>query len=443
MTDRIQDLYDEEVEINILAIALTNPSKIGIIISTLTQDDFYQRSHQFIFSAIKELYEDNKTVDIITVSNLLKFKNLLQNIGGRKTINDIVTYSDMLGNLESLFKIIIKYSKKRKLIELCRESIDNLSNSTDVDIVSDNLIIKAQDLLTRSSKPQFTSLESGFDEFFEDVEALYNSNTGTLGLPTGIKGLDNNLSGLVGGKFYILGARPAMGKSLLAQQIGEYVAENKNVLFFSLEMSSKEYASRSCYRQTGLNQDYITRGNEEQKEMALEKIVKAREYMANNNLKIIADSSTNLLTIEKNILQCKRHYKTCDLVIVDYLQLMEPTDSKITDDYKIVTDNSRGLKKLAMKYNVPIIALCQLSRQLEQRADKRPLLSDLRDSGAIEQDADVVMFLYRDYYYNKNPINKEKAELQVAKNRSGRCGEVIRLTFNSSKMIFKETVPYG
>lgn len=442
-TDRLDDLYDDDVELNILAVALTEPNKVGTIVATVSQDDFYLRSRQFIFNAIKELHEDNKPVDIVTVSSLLKFKNQLELVGGRKAINEIVINSDAVSNLESLFKILIKYSKKRKLIELCRDTISQLDNKKDVDIVADDMVIKGQDILTRSSTPQFTSLEAGFDEFFEDVEALYNSSTGTLGLPTGIKDLDNNLSGLVGGKFYILGARPAMGKSLLAQQIAEYVATNKQVLFFSLEMSSKEYASRSCYRQTGLNQDYITRGNEDQKEMALEKIVKAREYMANSNLKIVADASASLLTVEKNILQCKRHFKSCDLVIIDYLQLMEPIDSKITDDYKIVTDNSRGLKKLAMKYNIPIIALCQLSRSLEQRMDKRPLMSDLRDSGAIEQDADVVMFLYRDYYYNKNPLTKEKAELIVAKNRSGRCGETIKLLFSSGKMGFKEVITGG
>lgn len=437
MGNYIEDLFDEDVENSIIAIGLTHKDKVSAIVATLTPEDFYQRINRAIFLAISELYNEGKEVDIITVSNLLKFKNTGDSIGCKKireAVNDLAIEVPSIFNLESLFKIIIKYSKKRKVLELCRDTISRLEQRQDVDTVTDKLIITSQDILTRSAQPQFTSLEQSFDEFFNDVELLYNSETGTLGLPTGIKALDNNLSGLVGGKLYILGARPAMGKSLLAQQIAEYIATNNTVLFFSLEMSSKEYASRSCYRHTGINQDYLTRGNEEQKEMALEKVVKSREYMSSSKLKLVADPECNLLTIEKNILQCKRLYGECSCIVIDYLQLMSGNSNQM-DDYKRVTDNSRGLKKLSLKYNIPIIALCQLSRQLETRMDKRPMLSDLRDSGAIEQDADAVIFLYRDYYYNKNPGNKDKAELLVAKNRSGRTENINLLFYNG---VFRE-----
>ena len=171
----------------------------------------------------------------------------------------------------------------------------------------------------------------------------------------------------------------------------------------------------------------------------LEAFAKAGSELGNLKLQIIDDSNATLQTVEKNILQCKQQFGSCDLVIIDYLQLMEPVDKRITDDYKIVTDNSQGLKRLARKYKIPILALCQLSRNLESRADKRPILADLRDSGSLEQDADVVMFLYRDEIYNPtNPHSRAKADLIIAKNRAGRRGVVIRFTFDSTKVKFIE-----
>ena len=436
----IEDLYSQEAEDNILSILLCDDTKVTNILSNLKSYDFYQKTHQFIFKAIENLHKQGKPTDIVSVSELLKFNGELDSAGGRKKISDLAMDYITSVNWEQLCKIIIKFSKLRYLTNLCRDSIARLENKEDVDDIATELTIKSNEILTRTSHTDFVGLDTGFSEFWEDVEILYESDTGTLGIPTGIRQLDNQLSGLIGGKLYLLGARPSMGKSALAQQIAEYVALTKQTLFFSLEMSTKEYTSRSVYRRSGYNQEFITRtSSEEDKNKVLEAFAKAGVELNDLKLKIIDDSNATLKTVEKNILQCKQQFGSCDLVVIDYLQLMEPVDKRITDDYKIVTDNSQGLKRLARKYNIPILALCQLSRNLEGRADKRPILADLRDSGSLEQDADVVMFLYRDEIYNPtNPHSRGKADLIIAKNRAGKRGIVIRFIFDSTRVKFVE-----
>lgn len=436
--NRTDDLYSQEAEDNILSILMVDETKVAQILSTLKSFDFYQKSHQFIFKAIEDLHKQGKPTDIVSVSELLKFNGELDRVGGRKTINDLAMLFTTSKNWEQLTKIIIKFSKLRYLLNLCRDAISRLENKEDVDDIASTLSIKANEIMTRTSHTDFTGLDTGFSEFWDDVEILYESETGTLGIPSGIKGLDSQLSGFIGGKMYLLGARPSMGKSALAQQIAEHVALTKQVLFFSLEMSTKEYTSRSVYRRSGFNQEHLT-NQPDRKDEIIQAFTKAGEELSNLKLHIIDDSNATLKTVEKNILQCKQQFGTCDFIVIDYLQLMEPVDKRITDDYKIVTDNSQGLKRLARKYNIPILALCQLSRNLEGRADKRPILADLRDSGSLEQDADVVMFLYRDEIYNPtNAFSRGKADLYIAKNRAGRRGVNIRFLFNGTKVQFLE-----
>lgn len=437
---KVEDLYNKDAEDNIIGICMVDDTKVSKVLSSVKPTDFYQRDCQLIYKAIVDLYNQGKPVDVVTVYELLKFNGELDRAGGRERMNGIAL--DYMGssNYEQLTKIIIKYSKKRQLINICRDSINRLDNKDDVDNVATDLSIKSNEILTRTSQTDFVGLDNGFMEFYEDVEILCNSETGTLGVPTGIKMLDNQLSGFIGGKLYLLGARPSMGKSALAQQISESIAEKKNVLFFSLEMSTKEYTSRSVYRRSGYNQEHLTTQPQRRDEI-LEAYAIAGTELGKLKLKIIDDSNATLQTVEKNILQAKQQFGSCDLVVIDYLQLMEPTDKRITDDYKIVTDNSQGLKRLARKYNIPILALCQLSRNLENRADKRPILADLRDSGSLEQDADVVMFLYRDEIYNPtNPHSRRKADLIIAKNRAGKRGVNIRFDFDSTRVRFIEEV---
>lgn len=434
------DIFNQECEDNLIGIMLTDIDNEfnSRILSQIDKKDFYQTTHKIIFEAISELHKAKKPVDVVTVYELLKFNKQLELAGGTELINGLATNVITRSNYQQLIKILIKYSKKRAVISLCKSSLEDLDKCKDVDDVTNNIVKVSQEILNRTTTTNFQGLMSGVMEVMDNVEALIENKGNTLGLSTGFSELDNLLSGLCPGRLYLLGARPSMGKSALAQQITETVAQNKNVLFFSLEMSLEEYSQRSIYRRSGYNQEHLTRGIIP-REQILEKFAEVSEELANLHLNIVDDAKTTLKTIERNIQECIVQFGSCDLVVVDYLQLMKSDNPKVIDDYAIVTDNSQGLKQLARKYKVPILALAQLSRQSELRQDKTPVLADLRDSGSLEQDADVVLFIHRPAVYNKTVSSyKELAQLIVAKNRQGPRGRIIPIVFNPKTAGFSE-----
>lgn len=440
MEIKSEDIFNKEAEDGLLSLMLvdTDLHYIPKIVSNLNSKDFYQSSHRILFDTIKDLYNKRKPIDIVSVYELLRFNKQLDIIGGQQFINDLALEFDKVKNYQQLIKIVIKYSKKRFLIYICRQALEDLDNSKDVDDVANMLANKSQDIITRTSTTKFQGLMNGIMEAMDNVETLINNNRTTLGFPTGFSELDNILSGLCSGRLYLLGARPSMGKSALAQQIAETVAQDHNVLFFSLEMSIEEYSQRAIYRRSGYNQEHLTRGIIP-REQILDKFAEVSEELSNLHLNIIDDAKTTLKTIERNILDCQVQFGSCDLIVIDYLQLMKSDNPKIIDDYAIVTDNSQGLKQLARKYKVPILALAQLSRQSETRQDKTPILADLRDSGSLEQDADVVMFLHRPAVYNRTQSNfKEMAQLIIAKNRQGQRGKILPIVFHPQKAMFTE-----
>ena len=434
----IDELYSEESEADILGIMMIDEEKVSRILTTLNANDFCRVENRLIYNTIESLYKQHKPTDIVSVSELLKFNNELDRVGGRSRVNDLALGVSITSNWEQLCKVIVKYSKKRQLMSICRESLAELTDSTDVDEVAQKLSSTSQDILTRTGVTKFQGLTQGIIQMMDNVDRLVTNGTGTLGLPTGFSELDNLLSGLCKGRFYLLGARPSMGKSALAQQIAETVAQTKNVLFFSLEMGIEEYTQRSIYRRSGYNQEHLTRGIIP-REKIINAFAEASVGLEQLHLQIVDDPKCTLETIERNIQEAKTQLGSCDLVIVDYIQLMKSSDRRVTKDYDIVTDNSQGLKQLARKYDIPILGLCQLSRALEVRQDKRPILADLRDSGSLEQDADCVMFVHRPEIFEPGNANlRGMAELIIAKNRQGVRGRVIPLVFNGSKVEFKE-----
>lgn len=433
------ELNNDEAEQSILGIMLVDQEKILPIIVMMDSKDFFSPAHRLIYSAIESLYRDGKPVDIVTVSEYLRFNEDLDTAGGREYISSLATNVITTANFKNYCKIVLKYSKKRKLISLLQENLESI-NSNDVDEVAHELKLKLEEIIINRTSDNLTHILNGVEPVVEQIDAILNSENNILGLPTGLPSLDQWLSGLVGGRLYILGARPAQGKSALAQQIAEHIAslDNKNVVFASLEMSTEEYTQRALFRRCNINQEMLTRGMVD-KNTIFEKVYQESEAISKENLYIIDNAECTLSEVENGIVNCINKKGSCDLVVVDYLQLMANDNRRETDDYKTVSYNSTGLKKLARKYNVPVLALCQLSRSLEARADKRPILSDLRESGKIEQDADVVMFLYRDEVYTPTPMNKGMAELIIAKQRQGRVG-TIELVFNAGKTEFKERI---
>lgn len=431
------DLCNDEAEQSILGIMMVDTNKILSIIVVANTNDFYNPAHRLIFKAIETLYRDGKPVDIVTVSELLRFENKLDEAGGREYITTLASNVITTANYKNYLKIILKYSKKRKLLNLFEVGKEELNN-TDVDELAQKLKIDLEEIIINRTSDNLTHIMNGIEPVVNQIDSILNSEDNILGLPTGLESLDKWLSGLVGGRLYIIGGRPAMAKSSIAQQIAEHIASlpNKNVVFASLEMSVEEYTQRALFRRCNINQEMLTRGMVD-KDTIFETLYRESEAIANENLYIIDNADCTLSDIENGIVNCINKKGSCDLVVVDYLQLMSNDNRKETDDYKTVSYNSTGLKKLARKYNIPVIALCQLSRSLESRQDKRPILSDLRESGKIEQDADVVMFLFREEVYDPTPMNRGNAEIIIAKHRQGRTG-ILPLLFEASKTTFKE-----
>lgn len=745
----LTELYNEDAEQSILGIMMVDNHKASSISYLLDVSDFFTEGNRLLFSSIVELVSKDKPADIVSVSEKLKFENHLEEVGGRDYINLLASNVIITANYKQLCKIIIKYSKKRKLIYLIDKTKEQLEKGEDIDNAIEHIKTQSELLMLNKTDNNMTSILAGVTEVMDEIDTVLNSETKTFGLSTGFKKIDNVLSGLCKSKLYILGARPRLGKGIrldcniltptgwvknrdiklgdtvigrdgkptkvigvypqplqdcykitlkdereivcdaphewtvysskwgrertftaeelyqklqcvryqkrislprftgdygiekdfvippyimgvllgdgclstgairyckpnqrmleevrkylpkgveanfykdnktvgitgwssakeyikqvgldtqcynkfipqeyfhssktqreelfnglmdtdgfkfntgweysttskqlaldvqqlawslgysckikerqgkytkenniidtrvnyrvfiathnpltiekiekvepiptqcihvdnedslfviqdyivthnssLAQQIAENVAVNHNVLFHSLEMKSAQYTKRSVFRLTGLNNDILTNGGVTAED-AMTRVAEASEQLSKLNLFIDDSSECNLTSIEKNINNMIDKKGSCDLIVIDYLQLMGSNNKKVYDRFEIVSNNSRGMKRLANKYNIPILCLCQLSRQLEQRQDKRPILSDLRDSGDIEQDADVVMFLYRDELYSNNPMNRGTAELIVAKNREGTC-RMIPMLFNGSKTQFLE-----
>lgn len=743
----LTELYNEDAEQSILGIMMVDNHKASSISYLLDVSDFFTEGNRLLFSSIVELVSKDKPADIVSVSEKLKFENHLEEVGGRDYINLLASNVIITANYKQLCKIIIKYSKKRKLIYLLDKTKEQLEKGEDIDNAIEHIKTQSELLMLNKTDNNLTSILTGVTEVMDEIDTVLSSETKTFGLSTGFKKIDNVLSGLCKSKLYILGARCRVGKALsldtniltptgwvknrdiklgdtvigrdgkptkvvgvfpqgitnnytltlkdgrtidccedhewtvysakwgkertfttkelynklqcvrykngislprftgdygteknfiippyvmgvligdgcltrgmcyckpnveilnkvqsllpnsdvhfggdnntvyitnfieglnyirkiglntqsynkfipqeyfhsskeqreelfnglmdtdgfkfntgweysttskqlaldvqqlawslgycakiitrmgkykkdnqvtttklnyrvfitthnpltivdiqptksfetqcihvdnkdhlfviedyivthnsaLAQQIAENIAVNHNVLFHSLEMKSAQYTKRSVFRLTGLNNDILTNGGVTAED-AMTRVAQASEQLSKLNLFIDDSSECNLTSIEKNINKMIDKKGSCDLVVVDYLQLMGSNNKKVHDRFEIVSNNSRGMKRLANKYNVPILCLCQLSRQLEQRQDKRPILSDLRDSGDIEQDADVVMFLYRDELYTTNPMSRGKAELIIAKNREGTC-RMIPMLFNGSKTQFLE-----
>ena len=440
MEDNELELYNsisnQEAEEKLIGILLTDTRRISQVSSIIDPYDFFDRGLRLIYSAILAMNKDNKPIDIVTVSEQLKFDQQLDMAGGRERITELAFEAGSSIDYKQYCKILVKYGKKRKLLTIADKIQCMLNEAVDVDDVTKYIIDEANKLVFSKTSSNLTSIFSGLDEVLEEIDTVLSSNTGTFGLPTGFPTLDKTISGLCKSKLYIVAARPRVGKSALAQQIAEYVAQDHNVLFHSLEMRSSQYTKRSIFRRAKLNTELLTKGLVD-KDTALGKAVEASTEIGNLNIFIDDNPDCTLSSIEKNILTMKEQKGSCDLIVIDYAQLMASDDKKETDHFRIASKNSMGLKKLANKYDVPILLLAQLSRAVDIRQDKRPLLSDLKDTGSYEQDADVIMFIHREEIYNPTPLNKGKAELIVAKNREGPT-KSIQMCFNGSATEFRE-----
>jgi replicative DNA helicase len=433
MTERIQP-HNLEAERAVIGSMLLDKEAVIKCLEILKYNYFYAPNHQIIFRIINDLFNVNKPIDLITVSDSLRNLNLLDDIGGYVYLIDLTESIPSTANVEQYARIVEEKYIKRELIRISNEIIE-MSYESNADI--SNLLDKAEKDVFSLGQKRFTkdlvhirdTLIENFDNISnEEIEDI-NKVTTRYGISTGIHDLDQITNGLRPSNLIIVAARPAMGKTSFCLNIATNIAlrEKYPVAIFSLEMSKEEVSQRILCAEAEISLYHFRSGNIP-KEM-WEKITNtiSKLYSA----PIYIDDSSYLTPIEMRakLRRLKSEHKKLGAVIVDYLQLMEieSTENRVQEISKI----SRGLKRLARELDTPVIALSQLSRSVEQRQNKRPQLSDLRESGSIEQDADIVMFIYRDEYYNPNSDKKKIAELIIAKHRSGPV-DTIELFFDAS-----------
>ena len=425
-----------EAEEAVLGAVLVNPMSLGRIVEFIRPESFYKPAHKIIFEAILELFRKNEPIDILTVSEHLRNKEELENAGGRAYINDLALNVVTTANIEFYAKIIQEKEIKRALINAGSEIVSMSYENEETDTVLDNAQKLIFNIAAQKDSSDLVPIQDLVVTSYEQIELRYNNKDDLVGVTTGFYDLDALTSGLQKSDLIILAARPSMGKTAFALNLAQNVAlkEKKGVAIFSLEMPKQQLVKRMLCSEAEVDTQRITSGHMQPKDW--EKLVEAMTRLSDARIYIDDTSGVTATDIKAKCRRLMMEEKDLGLIVIDYLQLMEGGGNP-NDRNQQISAISRSLKGLARELDVPIIALSQLSRGVEARPNKRPMLSDLRDSGAIEQDADIVMFIYRDEYYNKDDVtNKGKAEIIIAKHRNGPTGD-INLLFQSNITKFK------
>lgn len=418
--------HSVEAEQSVIGSMLMDKDAISVAAETLVEEDFYQRQFGVMFSAIVELYNEGKPVDLVTVQNKLREKDVPPDVCSIEFVRELVLSVPTSARIRTYAEIVRDKAVLRRLIKITeniagdcylgKEPLEDILNTTEKAIF---------DLLRRGTGDSYTPIEEITLSVLERIEQAYQNKTTVTGLATGFTDLDYKTSGLQKSDFILIAARPSMGKTAFVLNIAQYVAvkKQKRVAIFSLEMSKEQLVNRLLAMQSGIDSQKLRIGNLDDGDW--DRLVEGVSIIGESRL-IIDD--TPGITISELRSKCRKFALESgglDLVIIDYLQLMSSGRRNGSDNrQQEISDISRSLKALARELNAPVISLSQLSRAVETRQDKRPMLSDLRESGAIEQDADVVMFIYRDDYYNKESENKGIAEIIIAKQRNGPVGTV-------------------
>jgi len=411
-----------ESEQTLLGAMIIHKNTIHEILDNINVDDFYKDVHKNIFKTIKKMFLKDIHVDLISLIEYLKKDSLLELSGGALYITDISNSIATIANIQTHIKIVKDNSILRKLIKISNDTLERIYKKEDPNLLIENIQKSVFDLSISETKSDIEPLNNILDRTIKHIENLYVNNLSFVGLSTGFYDLDIKLSGLQKSQMILIAARPSMGKTTFALNIAENVAikENKTVLIFSLEMSKEQLTSKLISSITKINIQKLQTGNLDDSD--LDRLVKGTEIIS--KAKIYIDDTPNISITEMRSKCRKLKFSTnIDLIIIDYLQLISG-NTRNENRQQEVSEISRFIKALSKEINCPIIALSQLSRAPEQRSDHRPMLSDLRESGSIEQDSDIVMLLYRDEYYNKDTEYKNIAECIIAKHRNGEVGNI-------------------
>ena len=414
-----------EAEQSVLGSMLIDKEVVPVVMEILKPEDFYRPDHREIYNVIIELFDKAQPIDLITVSERLKLHGKLELVGGLEYLSNIATEVPTTANVRNYSKIVEEKALLRKLIKASSDIVDmGFNASEEVSYILDRAEQSVFDILQKRSSQGFVPIKDVLVDTFNNLEEMYNNKGNITGIPTGFNDLDFKTSGLHNSDLILIAARPAMGKTAFALNLAQNAAVHSHVpvAVFSLEMSKDQLVNRILCSEAMVDSNRMKTGKLEDNDW--QKVAKALAPLSEAPIYIDDTPGVSITEIRAKCRRLKLEHNL-GLIVIDYLQLMQGSGKKGGENrQQEISEISRSLKILAKEINVPVICLSQLSRAPETRTDHRPILSDLRESGAIEQDADIVMFLYRDDYYNPETEKKNIAEVIIAKHRNGSTGTV-------------------
>lgn len=423
--------HDLEAEQAIIGSMLTDRDAVISAIEILKEEDFYREDNKAIYTAILNLYNRAEPIDIITVKSELESMGKFEQVGGLEYLAELPEKVPTTANAMKYIKIVEEKSTLRRLIKTANEIIElGYSSTEDVEDIMEGAEKKIFNIMQEKNQKGYAPIKDVLVESFTKLEELYNRKQHITGVPSGFTELDYRTAGFHGSELILIAARPAMGKTAFALNIATNAAVKANVpvAVFSLEMSKEQLVNRILCSESMVDSNKVRTGKLEEDDWT--KLAGAIGPLSEAEIFIDDTPGINITEIRAKCRKLKLE-KNIGMVVIDYLQLIQGSNKRGGSREQEISEISRSLKILAKELDVPVIALSQLSRAAEQRPDHRPMLSDLRESGAIEQDADIVMFLYRDDYYNQDSEKKDIAEIIIAKHRGGSTGTVELLWLGS------------
>lgn len=423
-----------EAEQAVLGAMLLSHDAVIVAMEKLQSQDFYRDVHRIIFEAMEHLHRENKEIDVITLPDELKRMKKLDDVGGLEYVLNLPNLVGSAANIEYYANIVAEKALARNLISTCTElTTEAYDGQKETEALLDDAERRILQLSDTKNRSDFASVGAVVEVTLDKITKLYENKAGLTGLPTGFRDLDRMTSGLQPSDLILVAARPSMGKTAftlnIAQNVG--VRQHKTVAFFSLEMSQEQLVQRLLCQIAHIDSQKLRTGQLNSDE-EWTRLTDACDKLYESPIYIDDTPGISVAEMRSKARRLKSEHGL-DLIIVDYLQLMQGRNAESRQQE--ISEISRSLKALARELKVPLIALSQLSRSVESRQDKRPMLSDLRESGALEQDADIVSFLYREDYYDKETENQHITEVILAKHRNGPVGSV-KLYFKNEFTLF-------
>ena len=426
-----------EAEQSVLGAMLIKKEAITQAQELLRPDDFYREAHRIVFETMLELAGDNEAVDLVTLTEALRKKEMLEKVGGISFITALANYVPTAANIVYHAQIVKEKSELRHLLDAATEIASAAYEATDdVKDIMDDAEKKILAVAANQTGGAFEPIRNIVIDTVGRVETLYENQGGLTGISTGFRDLDRDTSGLQKSDLILVAARPSMGKTAFTLNIATYAAmHGHTVAFFSLEMSKEQLVQRMLCSEGGIDSQRLRTGQLEDADW--DRLINTADRVSKASIYIDDTAGINVMDLRSKARRLKAEHGL-DLIVIDYLQLMQGRARSSSDNrQQEISEISRSLKALARELDVPVVALSQLSRSVESRTVKKPMLSDLRESGSLEQDADIVMFLYREDYYDQETERKNITEVIIAKHRNGPIG-TIELFFQKEFTKFRD-----